>query len=355
MAKTVVFVQGGRNNEAGFPWMFFHLAPFADPTPEPVDLVLFDYPNGTLKTWKNHVLKRGKPPTQPPDNEVDLVPKVKIRLAKGEIDEAGPDRPSVLALYNWVKGQPGGSIRSLQVFSHGYKSGPIIWNSSEFDPDGKRRLEPNDGRPRDINDTDFRVRDFVGTNPLAGQEGTQFAKAFTSDALIKLWGCVAPATPRRALQKYWSLPKGAKGDQLRLAVLSFYLLELDNSYPMRMALTLNLPVWAAPLGFGSNAFNKIPTNREELEVTYRGNFPPDLTKDQWWRVSWFFRNQDRGAEFYRDVLKARIDPIDYVEHTKSWYDAVADQSAPQKEAGPVDSPADLQQRLTDRVDALRAG
>ena len=94
--KTVVFVQGGKAEEAKFPWMFFHLDPFKDPTPEPVDLVFFDYPAGKLKIWHDHVLKRGKAPDAAPDEESDLAPKVKIRLADGTVDDAAQKFESLI-------------------------------------------------------------------------------------------------------------------------------------------------------------------------------------------------------------------------------------------------------------------
>jgi hypothetical protein len=351
-AKTVVFVQGGKKNEDTYPWMFFHLAPRADPTPEPVNLAFFDYPAGILKEWKNHSLKRGKAPTGTPDSEIALTPVVKIRLPDGTTDDAGPDRASVLALYEWVKKQPADSIRSLQVFSHGWMGGPIIWNSSEFDPAGDK-MDPLDGQDRDPHDTEFRLRDLVGSNPLAGAEGTRFAAAFTSDALIKLWGCVAPPAPRGDIRRYVLAPKGARGDAVRKVHVETYLGHIRNSFPMEMAVRLNLAVWATPLGYGSDPGSTIPTNRGKLKVKYNGGkFPPDLAKDQWWRVSWFFRNQDKGARFYEDVLKARIDALDYVEHRKSWLEDAIRAAALSLLPGPVATPLDLAGRLADRIEDL---
>ena len=98
---------------------------------------------------------------------------------------------------------------------------------------------------------------------------------------------------------------------------------------MEMAVRVNLAVWASPAGFGSEPGSTVPTNRGDLKVKYRGVFPPKLTKDRWWRVSWFFRNQDQGVKFYENVLKARIDAVDFVEHKKSWFeDAKRVASAP---------------------------
>ena len=128
---------------------------------------------------------------------------------------------------------------------------------------------------------------------------------------------------------------------------------------MQMALALQIPVWAAPLGYGTEPGTVIPTNyskqgeiTDSFDVKYKGTWPPDLKKDQWWRVSWFFRNQDRGAEYYRVVLKARIDAVDFIEHKQSWYDDAEKRATASLEPNPVATPMDLQQRLQDRIDTL---
>jgi len=368
VARTVVFVQGGRANEASHPWRFFHLHPTTEPAPESVDLVFFDYPAGQRKTWKNLLLKRGEPPPQAPDTVEDLTPKVKIRLLGGATDDSGPDRASVLALYDWVKLQPKASIQSLQVFSHGWQGGPILWGSYEYDEEGRRRLDPLDGSERDPQDTDFRIRDFYGTNPLADAEGRKFADAFASGAFIKLWGCVAPLEPRAMLRLYTQAPSGEKGDASRMAGLRGYLAGLANSYPMKMATQLNLSVWAAPLGYGTDPGSKVPTNRASdppcspakptshcMTVKYKGKFPPNLNEDQWWRASWFFRNQDGGARFYTDVLKAKIDAVDFVEHSGTWFTDIARSAFPQLDpdsSDAVDTPQDLQRRIDAQAQGL---
>lgn len=349
-AKTVVFVQGGKKNEAAYPWMFFHLHPTSEPAPEAVDLVFFDYPTGTVKTWKNHILERGKAPTAAPDSETAMTHMVKLRKGDGTTDDTGPDRGSVISMYEWVKTQPKQSIRSLQVFSHGWQGGPILWNTPEFNAAGSR-MDPLSDEDRDPNDTDFRLRDFVGSNPLAGAEGIRFADAFSSDALIKLWGCVAPTGVRPQMQRYIAVPRGSDGDATRKAHLSDYLDSIGDSYPMHMASKLNLPVWAAPLGYGSEPGGTVPITGGEMNVAYRGKFPPDLKKDRWWRVSWFFRHQDRGAKFYTDVLKAAIDTTDFIEHRKSWFED-ARRAANPGPPSPITSPFELQKRITDLIDAL---
>jgi hypothetical protein len=356
--RQVILVQGGKKNEAVYPWMFFHFDPTTGVDPGTVDLVFFDYPAGKLKTWKSWDKKRGRAPTAQPDSEEELTPKLHYRKDDGELD-TGPERASVIALYDYVKKQPKGSIRSLQVFSHGVIGGPILWNSYEFGPDG----EDLDSvvLPRDPNDVDFRVRDFFGSNPLSGDEGTKFAQAFTTDALIKLWGCVAPSGVRGHIRGYFAAPKGTAGDAKRQAHLKLYNELIGGSFAMQMALALHLSVWAAPLGYGTLQGTVVPTDytdgavSDSLNVKYKGEFPPDLKKDQWWRVSWFFRNQDRGAEFYRDVLKARLDATDYVEHKQLWFDDAEKRATASLEPNPVATPADLQQRLVDKIPTIGQG
>lgn len=165
-----------------------------------------------------------------------------FRKGDGTLD-TGPERASVLALYDCVKKQPKECVKSLQVFSHGWIGGPIIWNSSEFAPDGSS-LATDFAADRDPHDVDFRIRDFQGNNPLAGAELTKFKQAFTSDVFIKLWGCVAPRGVRAHIRSYFKAPKGSEGDAARQAALRLYLGMVEVSFPMQLAHELELPVWS---------------------------------------------------------------------------------------------------------------
>lgn len=355
--KQVVFVQGGKTHEQSYPWMFFHFDPLKETNLGPVRLVFFDYPAGKMKTWNSWTPKRDRSAPPKADAEEDLIPTTFIRI---DGETFGEERPSIIALYSWVKEQDPSSIISLQVFSHGWMGGPILWNSEEyFAPDGTW-IRDDDTLPRDPNDTEFRVRDFFGSNPLAGSEGAKFSRAFAPDAFIKLWGCVAPDGLRPPVQNYKFSPRNEREKTANQAHLKNYTDSLSGCFALIMAVRLNLPVWASPLGWGSEPSNTVPTSYRagvpnNLTVRYRGIFPPDLTKDQWWRVSWFFRNQDHGARFYRDVLKARIDATDYVEYTAGWFRDAQKLAQQTDDTSLLMSPRGLLEQLSDRIAALSSG
>lgn len=353
--RQVVFVRGGHTHEQ-FPWMFFHFDPFKDTSIGAVDLVYFDYPDGNMKIWKKWVPKRGTaPPSAAPDSATALTPTVQMRLSDGSLD-SGDARPSVLAFYNWMKVQTKGSVAALHIFSHGYYEGPILWAPC-FENSDKHDLTA----ARDPNDTEFRTRDFFGTNPLAGVEGRKFADVFENGALIKLWGCNEgrsdPDTGewiegyglRGMVKRYMAARRGAPGDATRAANLEPYLDAIDGSFQMTMSLKLGLPIWAGPLGWGSDPYEEDAITKSKLR--YTGKFPPKLGKDQWWRVSDYFRGNYR--KFYDSTLKARIDATRYVEHRKLWFEDAKRVATAALEAGPIDSPTALQRRLTDQAEALK--
>src|SRR5687767_14005971 len=116
--KTLVFIHGSDPKQDNTPWMFYHLHPSsyrASVLSEGMtfDLVYFDFLKGTRNIWKGWTAKRSqKPPIDPPVIE-QLTPKVKIRDQLGNPYPGEPDRPSVLAFYDWVKAQPEKSIASI--------------------------------------------------------------------------------------------------------------------------------------------------------------------------------------------------------------------------------------------------
>lgn len=355
----IVFVRGGKTDPA-FPWMYFHFDPWKDvkPKPAPVSLVYFDYPEGKRKTWKNWVPKHGKAAPRDPDAEEDLAPKIKIRLLDHSID-TGPEKPSVLALYDWVKRQPRESISALHVFSHAWPNGPVIWVDSY-----ENRSSEDLNADRDPNDSEFRRRDFFGRNPLADAEGRRFTAALAPNALIKFWGCNeglhwegdAPRSNstgmplRKMILEFMKISKGAEGKAARGIILASYLEWIRASFQFTVASELGIPIWAGPLGWGSTPWDndELP-DRSTRILHYKGSFPPDLTTERWWRVSAHFTGQFR--KFFRNTLKARIDATGYVEYKQSWFDDARKMSAG-AETDLIKTPRDLQQQLLDRIAQL---
>lgn len=294
--KQVLFLRGGRTPPAR-PWQYFHFAPRHDLSLGTVRLVYFDYPGGKLKIWHEWTQKRAlREPTWKPDEEKDLEPVVQTYYWDKETQtlQKGEEHPSVLAFYDYVKAQPRESIRSLQVFSHGFVEGPIIWNNS-FDRDPGNQA-------RDPQDTEFRLKDFEEGNPLSGEEGEKFARAFHPEAFVKLWGCDTERFTRTIIDRYYETT-----NDLQKAYLKDYLAAISYTYSMKLAQLLRLTVWASPTGWGTSAAADLP---------YKKKFPPDLDKELWWRVD-FFNSSHR--HFYTEVLRADLDATYYAGYNDSWH------------------------------------
>lgn len=344
----------GRGSLREYAWMYTHFLPDREQLPGKVDLVFFDYPGGVIKEWKAWTFARGKKEPPSPTTTTPIPNLVRPRKENGKLKKK--EVGSVVELYTWVKSQKKGSIKALHVYSHSSEQGPAVWDTYQFTSAGKKMPSDLD-LDRDPHDTDFRVRDFFGNNPLAGSAGRAFADAFAPDASIKLWGCNAMEGQRSVVRDYLDQPTGADGDPKREALLKVHVDALIRSFPVALAEQLNLKVWASPLGWGSDYSEHIPiTGRRHLKVSYQKTFPPDLKKDQWWRVSWFFKNYDHADDFYTKVLNASIDAVHYVLYERAWIGPMrkklAKADAPAMKTAPVESPYSLQQRLTDRIAAL---
>lgn len=388
-AKTLVFIHGSDPKQALTPWMFFHLHPASYATPvlsegKAFDLVYFDFELGTRKTWKGWAATRAKsPPSAAPDTSVELVPKVHIRDQSGALYADDVERSSVLAFYEWVKTQPERSIASIQIFSHAVIHQPVLFaRSYEWGDDPDKHYDIT--AERDPNDTEFRLRDFEGHNPLAGGdpwagdpsgELAKFRKALADDVFIKIWGCGEQtyshndgAPIRKLVTDYLAVKSGKAGDARRAGLVISYLDHVKEFFPYRLAERLELPVWAGPVGWGSDpnevdgVYNKATFARDKY--TWRGMFPPDLDrKELWWRLSLNFRSNKAFAEkFFKGALKARLDSLGYVEYRKSWVTAATDAAnstlAP-AETTPVgrvlNAPLELIEQVRDQVRSLGGG
>jgi hypothetical protein len=121
--------------------------------------------------------------------------------------------------------------------------------------------------------------------------------------------------------------KGSTGDVRRAQLLLSYLDHVKNFFPYRLAEALDMPVWAGPVGWGSDPYDVDgrfdPKTYAKNKFTYVGKFPPRLDrKELWWRVSaGFRRSKGLSQTIYKGTLKARLDPMSYVEYTSSWVKA----------------------------------
>ena len=314
MVKQIIFVRG-KNTQDKFVWRYFHLHPtkvdqFAHFYYESgyksgvFKLIYFDYPTGKVKIWNKWVPKRGKPPTAQPDRVEDINPQIHIRSSEGTIDKS-QKYPSILGLYDFIQAQPHHSIVSLQIFSHGYYGGPVIWNDSYEDSQLTQLTDD-----RDVHDTEFRLRDFFGKNPLAGKKGVKFAKAFCPGALVKIWGCFAEQNYIMLIWRWHKLSNTPKNNEKRAELLDLYLFGVEFSYAFLLSRLLKQTVWGVAVGWGSNPFGK------DQSYPYLANFPPKLDREMWWSVHTFTGKYRR---FYTDVLKASIDATNYVGYNNKWF------------------------------------
>lgn len=336
--QQLVFVLGEDKGITEHPWSFFHLDPYDDVTVGEFKLVFFDYPAGELKTWNRWLPKRGDDPGSPPDRIEPIAPQIQIQFSDGTLDTE--PRGSVLALYDYIKAQPTESVRSLQVFGHGDYDGPILFRAS-FEHVNDTTLKEDLSAPRDPNDSEFRRRDFRGPNPLAAG-GLSFRESFSADAFVKIWGCQEERQHRKAVSTYLQNAKREDREAESRALLNLYLDTISETFPMGLARVLGVPVWAAPLGWGSNQWGGLD---------YKGNFPPDLDSERWWRIPSFRQGRSFGKHrrFYEKVLGAPVDATGFVGYDSRWFETARAKVATEQAPGLIPSPRDLQDQLAARV------
>ena len=324
--EKVVFVRGGQVGEDR-PWRMFHFDPRRErETSRQYDLVYFDMPEGKRKTWDMWQPTRGWPSKRKPTHEVDLkrVKLLEPRLDGTGFEETGPEKPTILNLYDWVKDQEPNSIGALHFFTHGDYSEPIIW---EHCAEGGKPPQRPLAEPRHRNDTEPRRRDFFGPNPLAGNDGMQFWAAFSSDAFVKMWGCDAAKENRRMVLKQAKEPTQTRREDI--------LDSIEETYAMLLATLLGVTVWAPPIGWGTRADPQLL----HPELKYRGVWPPDWKTELWWRVEQF---PDAAQQVFRD-FGAKLDSTRYVGYHPRWLASARPPPVPPPLK--VTSPKELQQQL----------
>jgi hypothetical protein len=383
--KKLVFIHGSDPKQADTPWMFYHLHPSKYTKPvlsdgTKFDLVYFDFAEGKRRTWKDWTAQRTrKPPTGMPD-EIALTPTAKIRDQAGNEYVGEPEHPSILAFYDWAKAQPAQSIASIQIFSHAVIHQPVLFAASyEWGDDLDKKYDLT--AERDPHDTEFRMRDFEGKNPLANEdpwastvtgERAKFRRALDPDVFIKVWGCGEQTYShndggpiRKLVQDFLTAKSGKAGDLVRARLLLSYLDHVQDFFPYRLAESMNLPVWAGPVGWGSDPYEVdgkyVKATFARDKYTYRGTFPPNLDrKELWWRVSINFRKDKRIPDrFFKGALKANLDVMGYVEYKKSWVTAAVDRATKTLDAATPDDELPATQRLMktllDQMDLFGSG
>jgi hypothetical protein len=298
----VIYVRGGKGCELSTDkdkqltpeehvWQYAHPR---DPR-QNTTLTLFDYAEGVYKQWSNW---RGE---LPPKN-------AKSPTKKESILSGGESCGSIIFLYDYIK-QIGGtnpqSILELHFFTHGWHEGPILIDTDE---DEEHANEPT---KRDPKDKDTRLKDFDIPEVLGGKAGNAFKQGFAQNGFVKLWGCDFEQEHRDRVKNYYR----TRDARERKSELEAYLRYIrDSTYAYRLRKLLGIPVYAAPLGWGTSPY--LPFGIEgkaalQARVKYTGIWPP-RKGDNWWRVSSFFR-PDKGFEFYTKILRAQFDILDYVD------------------------------------------
>jgi hypothetical protein len=281
MTDVVVYVLGERNKPERA-WQNAH------PRDKRTDTTLefFDYVAEKRKTWFKWI--GDLPPKGAPDNTVDI--------------------GSVLDLYDFIKAAKRQSVIELHFFTHGWEGGPTLYNTNDYELDQDKR---------DPDDKDPRIKDFSINDVLGGTERAKFAGAFASSALVKLWGCNYPEeTNYRYMLLNEFYGRKATDDTKKAFKQRYQTFIRQSTYQYHLAVATGLPIYAAPLGYGSNPyapFGYYGNAAKKAKKKWRGVYPPKRG-DQWWCVSPFFR-PDRGREFYERELGCRVDILDYVAYT----------------------------------------
>ncbi|GIK73611.1 MAG: hypothetical protein BroJett021_25990 [Chloroflexota bacterium] len=138
------------------------------------------------------------------------------------------------------------------------------------------------------------------------KRGDNFSKAFQPGALIKLWGCASGVDGPKVKQLtlgYWKTDSKTRRRAIQQRVESY----IRGMYAWRLSFLLDQTVWATPYGW-SSAMGLPP--RAAYFDYWDVEFGP-RSDSMWWRVSPLFV-AGRGAKFYREVLKTKIDPVGYV-------------------------------------------
>ncbi len=230
---------------------------------QPVTLHLFDYSTGVTYVYENwQGGNPGKPLSQRPIRDGNTLHEVYEMIRA-----IGRDEP--------------GTLSQLHCFTHGTPEQGVT-----LGPYGEERQPQFDHAMK------------KGT-----EKADDFIKAFAADALIKLWGCGFQPPAKKLTLDYWRTKNKARRLKIQQSIEG----RIRGMYALRFSEFVGVTIWAAPPGW--KAAMDLP-----LGAPYVDFWDPDtgpMPGTRWWRVSPDFV-KGAGAEFYRRILHAEIDPVGYV-------------------------------------------
>lgn len=300
--KEVILVRG-KDIASQYPWRYAHPRTARSAT----RLVLFDCQTLRKKVWNDWS------GTYPPPG----APAAVSVIGRGILD-----------IYDHVKAlgrTAPGSLVELHFFTHGWTGGPVLRNTYEV------TVGPTQNA-RDPDDVDPRLKDFRIASVVGGANGQLFRRAFARTALVKLWGCNSEGAYQGLVAGYYKAAR-LRESRKRLALQRRFKASFQDrlkreSYALAMSRLIGLDVYAAPAGWGSNvlpvgysgqaAFDR----KTSGQAKYVGRWVPSRGELWWTAGAWF--EPLKGLRFYRDVLRARLDPVNFVAYNDALVVAAAD-------------------------------
>jgi hypothetical protein len=168
------------------------------------------------------------------------------------------------------------------------------------------------------------------------------------------------ADPPAHRQIHW--PEDEKANEIKRAILlDNYLHDTEQYFAFVLSRALNLPVWAGPVGWGSDPYEMDgsydPKTYPANHYTWKGKFPPDLKRRSYGGGEHQLHVQQTPVDFIKTILRANVDPVGYVEYKPSWFQAARDATrkalnsptTPTRFDEILRAPSKLVEQLLDRI------
>jgi len=281
---------------------------------EELKFIFFDFKSGKVTETITKITKEGKKKKVIKEKETEIARYQSISRENYKRSPNFRGTMSITHVYDKIceigKNAPG-TLKELSFFSHSYKDGPILVNSTD-----RYDMYIN---VRDPDDRDARIRDFVCCDAIKNHD--LFKKAFHKDGFSWIWGCTVDDELkdlinliRKQSGKRDNIPDSATFtlyhknhkrlfrnygviDQLPSGPLivtfaqikALLCIALKNTYAYNLALTSDKKVYATFVGVGAKFEEKPPApGRKKLMRS-----DPDRKKI---------------IEFYKKYLKIKTDP-----------------------------------------------